>query len=120
MPSLLLVGGQVGLLCRGDPGTADEDPHVGAEVVLGSLSVLLNTHEVDGGCAAGHEGEVEDEGKRGGGGHHKQCEGDGGVQRPVDHVELHGDQVLVPPPLQTHMAQTLDPRVLIIPKPLKF
>ena len=120
MPSLLLVGGQVGLLCRGDPGAADEDPHVGAEVVLGPLSVLLNTHEVYDGCAAGHEGEVEDEGKRRGGGHHKQCEGDGGVQRPVDHVEFHRNQVLVPPPLQTHMAQTLDPRVLIIPKPLKF
>ena len=68
MPSLLLVGGQVGLLCRGDPGAADEDPHVGAEVVPGPLPVLLNTHEVDDGGATGHDREVEDEGGPGGGG----------------------------------------------------
>ena len=86
-------------------------------LVLGPLPVLLDAHEVDDGCAAAHDGDVEDEGGRGGGGHQEEGEGGEGLQRPVDHVELHGDQVLVPPPLQAHVAQTLHPRVLAVSEP---
>ena len=86
-------------------------------LVLCPLPVLLDAHEVDDGSAAAHDGDVEDEGGRGGGGHQEQGEGGEGLQRPVDHVELHGDQVLVPPPLQAHVAQTLHPRVLVVSEP---
>ena len=46
-----------------------------------------------------------------------QNEGDECVKRPADHVKFHGNEVLVPPPLQTHVAQTLDPVVLVFSEP---
>ena len=46
-----------------------------------------------------------------------QIKGDECVKRPADHVEFHSDEVLVSPPLETHVAQTLHPVVLVIPEP---
>ena len=46
-----------------------------------------------------------------------QNEGDECVKRPADHVEFHSNEVLVPPPLQAHVAQTLHPRVLVVSEP---
>ena len=87
-------------------------------MLLCHLSILLNAHEVDQGCAAGH-GENVDEGREPVEVQVNQDkDGAQSLKDPIEHVELHCNQVSVSSLQSNRITDPAQILILLLTKPI--